>query len=156
MIYWDANPAEHPFSLSDRGAPIPDPADAQNAVGVATKFLLSYDTLDSTKLVPYLNSITKLMTTKFQGDKQATLAGLRTQFQGDPIATKGVILESGINSVDGDTASVLVLHVMETATKAGNFIQNNRTMVTLRKVNGSWLVDSVANYSGSAQNGAGQ
>lgn len=150
------NLTTEPYSLTNSGDPVPDPDDARAAVRAAEKFVQLYDAFDSTKVEDYVNDLGKVLTTKFRGDQEQTIAGLKATFENRRERNVGTVLNSGISRRDGDSATVLVLHFLQTESSEGNTLRNVRTVVELQKVGGKWLVDGAALAGSGDTEGAAQ
>jgi hypothetical protein len=147
IAYRQSHLTDKPYSFSNGGIPIPDVAQSDEVLKIATAFVLRNDTFDSTKINQYVQSITSLMTTKYKNDAKNTEAGLKSVLAGkERVLSVGKILQSAISTQDADSASVLVLHTKTTqGALSGESV--GRTTVSLRKVGGQWLVDNAVDYA---------
>lgn len=154
VVYRENNPTDAPYSLTNSGEPIPDPADAKAAVQAAQQFILQFSNLDTTQPVePYVDALLGMMTTKFRPERDEIVAQIKATNEGDTAQkTKGVILQSGINAQDRDSATVLVLFLRETQPSSTPF-ETSRAEVSLRKISGKWLVDGAGIYQNSTLQG---
>ena len=153
VTYREDHPTDKPWSLTNSGKAIPDPQDASAAIQVAQQFILRFASLDTTQPVDvYIDSILELMTTKFRPNRDEAIAQIKTQIAGKTEKSKGVIIKSGISSQDRDSATVLVLYVKETQPSTDPY-ETGRAAISLRKVNGKWLVDNAGLYKNSVLQG---
>ena len=155
VVYREDHPTDAPWSLTNSGDPIPDPKDASAAIQVAQQFILRFASLDTTRPVDgYIDGILELMTTKFRPNRDEAIAQIKAEMAGKTEKSKGVIVKSGINAQDRDSATVLVLYVKETQPSTDPY-ETGRAAVSLRKVNGKWLVDGAGLYKNSVLQGVG-
>lgn len=156
VTYREDHPTDKPYSLTNSGKAIPDPRDASAAIQVAQQFILRFASLDTTQPVEqYVDGILELMTTKFKPNRDETIAQIKAQFDGKTEKSKGAIVKSAITTQDRDSATVLVLYVKETQPSTDPY-ETGRAAISLRKVNGKWLVDGAGLYKNSILEGVGQ
>lgn len=125
------------FSAGD----VPSADTRARAVATAEQFCLRVDGFDGDDPDGYRTSVSALLTTKYKADfekefAQIEQAGIQKGQKGE-----GEILASGIQTIDDDSASVLVVHDNTITSAAGTGKQHSRWIVNLDKVGGRWLVD---------------
>ena len=123
------------------GDDVPSADSRARAVATAEQFCLRVDGFDGDDPDGYAESVTALLTTKYKADfekefEQIKQTGLQKGQKGE-----GEILASGIQTIDDDSASVLVVHDNTITSAAGTGKQHSRWIVSLDKVGGRWLVD---------------
>jgi len=116
-------------------------ADRSAAVNVAEQFTLRLDTFDYKDLGSYSKRVGGLLTEKMQGDFQGSFKGFEGVFKAIQISSKGTVLSAGIEDIDQDSATVLVIHDVNVTSKGCVQPPYKRMSVDLRKVKGKWLVD---------------
>lgn len=135
------NLTDEPFSLANSGRPIPTDAERHQVVAVAEQFSLRMDGVSGDDPEGYVKRVSELLTTK-QKDKFAKefsdfqKLGIQKGLTGT-----GTILSSGLADMDEDSATVLVAHDSTVKATDGTTQRHYRWNVTLRKVDGKWLVD---------------
>lgn len=135
------NLTDKPYSLTNNGRPIPTEADRHKAVAVAEQFALRMDDVSGADPEGYAKKVGELLTTKQKAkfDKEFTdfqKLGISKDLEGS-----GTILASGLTEMDDDSATVLVAHDGNVKDAEGTTQRHYRWTVTLRKVDGEWLVD---------------
>lgn len=134
--------------------------DQASAVSVARQFVLNMDAFTPANIQGYLANVMPLLTTKAQADVTnqfgqfnqlaGTLMSQLTQSsEAAALVGAGSIQFAGLQSITGTTANVVVAHDVlyggvkpdECASKQG-YCQTFRWVVSLRKINGVWLVDT--------------
>lgn len=134
--------------------------DQANAVSVAQQFVLKADALTPTNVQAYISSVLPLMTTKGQTDftnefaqfNQVAGAVLAQLTQDSPAAampSAGAVQFAALEAYAVPTATVIVAHDVlyggvkpaDCATKR-DYCQSQRWSVSMRKINGAWLVDT--------------
>ena len=116
-------------------------ADRSAAVNVAEQFTLRLDTYSYKDLDGYSKRVTKLLTDKMKSDFQGSFKGFQGALKSIQISSKGTVLSAGVEDIDPDSATVLVIHDVNVTSKGCVQPPYKRMSVDLRKVKGSWLVD---------------
>jgi len=116
-------------------------ADRTDAVNVAEQFTLRLDSFDYRHLDAYSSSVTSLLTDKMKTDFQGSFKGFDAAFKSIQITSKGTVLAAGVEDIDPDSATVLVIHDVNVTSKGCVQPPYKRMSVDLRKVKGKWLVD---------------
>jgi hypothetical protein len=152
LLYRSSHLTDAPYSLTNSGTPLrDDDSDRARAIAVAQQFALRVDTLDTANLDAYVKSVSAVLTTKF---KAKFLAGVKDQLGATPSKdgqkTTGKIRAIGVEDIDSDSASVVVAHDQNFTINGRQVAQGFRWVVTLRKVDGDWLVDDSQDIDGSA------
>ncbi|MCX6398111.1 MAG: hypothetical protein NTV23_16600 [Propionibacteriales bacterium] len=154
LLYRSDHLTSKPYSLLNNGDAIPDASEGRKAVTAAEQYILRLDTLDTAKLQEYLDGINQLSTTKSETNS-ITAEQFEASLQGQKFQSKGLIVSSALRDQDIDSATVLVLHIRETVAAQGTEIRNLRAVLSMQRVNGTWLVDDIqsdaASQSGAAQ-----
>lgn len=122
-------------------------ADRRDALSVAEQFALRMDNFAASSADAYEAGIEKLLTTKGQADfKQVkpligqVYAAAQPNKKGEGAAT-GEIALAGVTDLGTDSATVLVAH--DSAVPGTGKALHFRWTVSLRKVEGRWLVDGL-------------
>ncbi|WP_310961119.1 hypothetical protein [Nocardioides terrisoli] len=123
-------------------------ADRRDALSVAEQFALRMDNFAAPSADAYESGIEALLTTKGQADFAQVkpliaqvYAGAQPQKGQQGKAATGSIALAGVTDLDSDSATVLVAHD-SSVTGTGKAL-HFRWTVSLRKVEGSWLVDGL-------------
>ena len=137
-----------------------DAPDKANAVSVARQFVLNSDAFTPANLKSYLANLMPLLTTKAQASltseyasfEQAAgsiLSQLTKSSQIAAMASSGNIEFAALSTFGNDAATVLVAHDVlyggvqpQQCVSKPTACQSKRWSVSLRKVNGAWLVDT--------------
>ena len=82
-----------------------------------------------------------LLRDKMRTDFQGSFKGFNAAFKSIQITSKGTVLSAGVESIDPDSATVLVIHDVNVTSKGCVQPPYKRMSVDLRKVKGKWLVD---------------
>lgn len=135
------NLTDSPFSLTNSGRPVPSDSDRHQVLAVAQEFCLRVDAVNGSDPTGYVKSVSELLTTKLQGTfasefQQTQKLGIQAGLTGS-----GNVLASGIANMDPDSATVLVAHDATVKDSSGTSQRHYRWTVSLRKVDGRWLVD---------------
>ena len=127
------------FGAGDDKAPSEDTR--ARAVATAEQFCLRVDGFDGDNPDAYRKSVSALLTTKYKADFEKEYAQIEQTGLQKGQKGKGAVLASGIQTIDDDSASVLVVHDNTITSAAGSGKQHSRWIVSLDKVGGRWLVD---------------
>lgn len=115
--------------------------DRRDAVNVAEQFTLRLDTFDYKDLDGYSKRVSGLLTDKMRTDFNGSFKGFDAAFKAIQISSKGTVLSAGVEDIDQDSATVLVIHDVNVKSKGCVQPPYKRMSVDLRKVQGKWLVD---------------
>jgi Mce-associated membrane protein len=115
--------------------------DRNAAVNVAEQFTLRLDTFSYKDLGAYSKRVAALLTDKMKGDFDQSFKGFGVAFKTIQISSKGAVRSAGIEDIDQDSATVLVIHDVTVTSKGCVQPPYKRMSVDLRKINGKWLVD---------------
>ncbi|MDQ6641639.1 MAG: hypothetical protein M3Y66_03995 [Actinomycetota bacterium] len=116
-------------------------ADRSAAVNVAEQFTLRLDTFSYKDLPGYAKQVSGLLTDKMRNDFQGSFKGFEPAFTTIQITSSGTVRSAGIQNIDQDSATVLVIHDVKVTSKGCVQPPYKRMSVDLRKVQGHWLVD---------------
>ncbi len=116
--------------------------DRNDAVDVAQQFTLRLDAIDYKNLDQYSKQVSALLTDKMKADFAKNFTGFQQAFKQIQFTSKGTVLAAGIQDIDADSGTVLVIH--DVAVKSKGCVQPpyKRMSVDLRKIKGTWLVDN--------------
>lgn len=115
--------------------------DRASVVRVAERFTVEVNNYNVGSIDQYQQRITPLLTTKFQGEFSQAMQDIVSSVKQAKMNSKGQVLASGVESVDPDSAHVLVVADANVKTVFDNRARHFRWDVSLRKVGGRWLVD---------------
>lgn len=134
--------------------------DQADAVAAAQKFVLTMDGFTPNDVKGYLAKLMPMLTTKAQADANSqygqlsqlagsSLAQLTQDPQAAALGSVGLVEFAALQNYSANTATVMVAHDMlyggvkqaDCATKP-DYCQTYRWAVSLRKINGIWLVDT--------------
>lgn len=127
------------FAAGDGAVPSEDTR--ARVVATAEQFCLRVDGFDGDDPEGYRESVSALLTTKYKSDFAKEFAQIEQTGLQEGQKGKGTVLASGIQTIDEDSATVLVVHDNTITSAAGTGKQHSRWIVTLDKVGGRWLVD---------------
>ena len=115
--------------------------DRSNALNTAQQFALQMDTFKGDHLDDYESSVNAMLTTRAKGEfKQSFPAFEKVYQQGKAVGT-GAVRAAGIEDIDQDSATVLVIHDRKVKSSFGDQQQYLRWAVQLDKVDGAWKID---------------
>lgn len=116
--------------------------DARNsALNTAQQFALRMDTFEGDSLDDYESRVNAMLTTRAKGEfKQSFPAFVKVYQQGKAVGT-GELHAAGIEDIDQDSATVLVIHDRTVKSTFGDQKQYLRWSVQLDKVDGAWKID---------------
>lgn len=112
----------------------------QAAVNAAQQFTLRLDNLDYKDLKKYQAQVGELLTTKMKSDFTKNYDQFGQVFQAIQITSKGVVRAAGVQDIDDDSATVLVVHDVDVTSKGCVQPPYKRMKVSLQKIQGKWLV----------------
>ena len=135
------NLTDEPFSLSNNGQTIPSDAAKHQVVAVAEQFCLRMDAVDGSDLEGYQKRVSALLTTKQKAKFTQEFADFEKLGVEQQLKGTGTVLASGVADMDDDSATVLVVHDSTVKSSTGTTERHYRWTVSLRKVDGKWLVD---------------
>lgn len=115
--------------------------DRSAAVNVAEQFTLRLDTYDYKHLDTYSEQVAGMLTEKSRAEFEGSFTGFESAFKTIQISSKGTVLSIGVQDIDEDSATVLVIHDVNVTSKGCVQPPYKRMSVDLRKVEGKWLVD---------------
>ncbi|MFL6023386.1 MAG: hypothetical protein ACJ72O_08630 [Marmoricola sp.] len=126
---------------SNNGDPLISDTETAKAVGVADQFCLRMDNVDGSDPDGYVKKVEQLLTTKQKTKFASEFAQFQKLGMDANLKGTGTILASGVSDIDPDSATVLVAHDSAVVDKDGTTQRHYRWSVSLRKVDGRWLVD---------------
>jgi hypothetical protein len=141
FAYRNDHRTTRPFSLTNSGVSLENP-DVAKVKAVAEQFALRMDSLDSSDVNAYVKRVDQVLTTRCrtQFDKSGPL--LAASVGKVKFSYKGYVRATGITTMDRNSAVVLISHdSVLTAGGGQSAVSAYRWTLTLRKVNGKWLVD---------------
>ncbi|QNN51368.1 hypothetical protein [Nocardioides mesophilus] len=112
------------------------------AVRAAERFAVQVNNFDSADVGTLKQSLTPLLTTKFNDDFESTVDDLLSQVAQAKLTSRGEVIRSAVASVDRDSAEVLVVADATADSIYGKRARHFRWSVDLVKVDGDWLVDN--------------
>lgn len=145
FAYRQNNLTDKPFSLLNSGRSLDTSGDVSQVKAVASRFALRMDSLGSADVPGYIENVSELLTTRCRADFAKSEPALTGSIGTVSFTTKGFVRAVGIATLDKDSATVLVVHdAQKTAESGQSLLSAYRWTVTLRKVDGTWLVDKFA------------
>ena len=115
--------------------------DRNDAMNAAQQFALRMDTFEGDSLDDYESRVNAMLTTRAKGEfKQSFPAFEKVYQQGKAVGT-GEVRAAGIEDIDQDSATVLVIHDRKVKSSFGDQQQYLRWAVQLDKVDGTWKID---------------
>lgn len=109
---------------------------------VSEEFALRMDSLSSKDVPAYVKSVGEVLTTRCRADFEKSEAALTGSLGTVAFTTKGYIRATGVATIDDDSATVMIVHdAQKTAESGQSLLSAYRWTLSLRKVNGTWLVD---------------
>lgn len=134
------------FTVGEQ-ARVPDQEVRSRVTATAEQFALRVDDFDGSKPDAYRKSVTAMLTTKYKAEfnsqfEQIQKLGIQAGQKG-----KGVVRASGLQDIDADSATVLVVHDNTITSAQGTTERHFRWAVDLVKVGGKWLVDDFTQVS---------
>ena len=116
-------------------------ADRQAAIAVARQFAFRMDNFKGTDLSAYEKGVSQLVTPAALAQFKQSFPTFEAVYQKSKAVSTGTIRLAGLQDIDVDSATVLVIHDRLVTSTLGNQKQYLRWEVSLSKVNGHWLVD---------------
>lgn len=117
-------------------------------VAVVTDFVAAYNTYDSADVAEYQQRVRPLLTESFHEQFVEITDAAFPLLQSKKIVSGDVnLMAAGVKGIDADEATALVAFDTEIRndTDAAAVQQSFRWTLTLRKIDGRWLVDNVQN-----------
>lgn len=109
---------------------------------VSEEFARRMDSLTSKDVPGYIKSVSEVLTTRCRADFEKSEAALAGSIGSVGFTTKGFIRATGVAAIDDDSATVLVVHdAQKTAESGQSLLSAYRWTISLRKIDGTWLVD---------------
>jgi hypothetical protein len=127
---------------TNNGDPLISDTQREKAIAVADQFCLRMDNLDGSDPDGYTKRVKQLLTTKLKAAFDEQFDAVQKLQTDTSVKGQGTILASGISDIDPDSATVLVAHDTLVTSASGNVQRHARWTVTLRKIDGRWLVDN--------------
>lgn len=134
------------FTTGD-SAKVPNAEARSKVKAVAEQFALRVDNFDGTKPDAYRTSVTAMLTTKYKAEFNSQFEQIEKL--GIQAGQKGVgdVKASGVQDIDSDSATVLVVHDNTITSSDGTIQRHHRWTVSLVKVGSKWLVDDFTQVS---------
>jgi Mce-associated membrane protein len=126
----------------DHRADVASDKDRSAALSVAQQFTLRLDDISYKDLTGYGKSVAPLLTPKMQTDFKSSFTSFDAAFKAIQLTSKGTVQAAGVQDIDQDSATVLVIHDVNVTSKGCVQPPYKRMKVDLRKINGTWLVDN--------------
>ena len=127
---------------TNNGDPLISDAERAKVKAVAEQFCLRMDDVDASNPEAYTKKIKAMLTTKLKAAFDEQFGAVQRLETDKTVKGVGTILASGVADIDPDSATVLVAHDTTVTSKDGNLQRHARWTVSLRKVDGRWLVDN--------------
>lgn len=108
---------------------------------VASAFAANVNTYSSSNIDSYTKRVKPLLTDKFEKSFSQAIEGIVAQMRSAKIESKGEVLVTGVNAIDKDSATVLVVSDADVSTAVGNRARHFRWQIDLVRQQGAWLVD---------------
>jgi Mce-associated membrane protein len=115
--------------------------DRASAVNAAQQFALRMDTFDGQKLKDYQSKVNSMLTTRAKGEFEQSFPAFEKVYQQGKAVGTGSVRAAGVETIDPDSATVLVIHDRLVKSTFGNQQQYLRWSIQLDKVGGVWKVD---------------
>ncbi|RNL81050.1 hypothetical protein [Nocardioides marmorisolisilvae] len=132
---------------TNNGDPLISDTQRHEAVAVAEQFCLRMDGVDGSDPDGYVKKVSELLTTKQKTKFTQEFADFQKLGVDKKLKGTGTILASGVSDIDPDSATVLVAHDSSVVAETGTTQRHYRWSVSLRKVDGHWLVDDFTQVS---------
>src|SRR5690348_74622 len=127
---------------TNNGDPLISDSERAKVKAVAEQFCLRMDDVDGSDPAGYTKAVKELLTTKLKAAFDQQFNAVQKLDTDKSVKGVGKILASGIADIDPDSATVLVAHDTSVTSSSGNVLRHARWTVTLRKIDGRWLVDN--------------
>lgn len=118
-----------------------DTDDRAEAARAAERFAVQVNNFEAADVDSLKQSLTPLLTTKFNTDFEKTVDGLLAQIDEADLTSKGEVIRSAVADADADSATVLVVADATADSVFGPRVRHFRWSVDLVEVDGRWLVD---------------
>jgi Mce-associated membrane protein len=115
--------------------------DRASAVNTAQQFALRMDTFNGQKLKDYQTKVNAMLTTRAKGEFQQSFPAFEKVYQQGKAVGTGTVRAAGVETIDQDSATVLVIHDRLVKSTFGNQQQYLRWSIQLDKIGGAWKVD---------------
>ncbi|MCZ4499493.1 MAG: hypothetical protein JWQ74_2046 [Marmoricola sp.] len=133
---------DKPLSIGNSGSVIPSDRDVAAVKAVGEQFALRIDAITPADIPGYVKRVGELMTTKYRSDFEKAQPLLVAKYAKTKFTAQGYVRSIGITSQDQDSAVILIAHDSLLTPSSGDPERSAyRWTVTLRKVDGKWLVD---------------
>jgi len=127
---------------TNNGDPLISDSERAKVKAVAEQFCLRMDNVDASDPDSYTQKVKELLTTKEKAAFDQQFDAVLKLETDKTVKGVGTVLASGIADIDSDSATVLVAHDTVVTSSSGTVQRHARWTVTLRHVNGRWLVDN--------------
>jgi len=127
--------------LLNNGDPLVLDSERAKVKAVAEQFCLRMDNVDGSDSAGYAKKVKAVLTTKQKAAFDQQFDAIQKLETDKTVKGNGTILASGIADIDSDSATVLVAHDNVVTSSGGTVQKHARWTVTLRKIDGRWLVD---------------
>lgn len=115
--------------------------DRSDATNTAQQFALRMDNFDGANLSDYEKKVNALLTTRAKGEFKQSFPAFEKVYEQGKAVGKGTVLAAGVQDIDQDSATVLVIHDRLVKSSYGDQQQYLRWSVSLDKVGGVWKID---------------
>lgn len=139
LAYWLLDQPDYSAQEQDRA----------EVVEAAEVFVETWNTFRPKDAADYLERVSPLLTTKFGQEFENASEDVVTGIVQQRLFSKGAVLTDadeipliGISTIDGDSAEVLVVSDATRVANRQRVLRHWRWQVSMRKVDGQWLVDS--------------
>ncbi|HET9498671.1 MAG TPA: hypothetical protein VFO98_00265 [Marmoricola sp.] len=129
-----------PASFAADGPTVTD-QDRSAVLAVTEQFALRMDDISGKDVKGYTDGVLELLTTKGKASFQKQFDALQKIGVDPKTQGKGRVLATAIGVMDDDSATTLVVHDSVVTTGKDSTGRHYRWTVSLRKVDGDWLVD---------------
>jgi Mce-associated membrane protein len=127
---------------TNNGDPLISDSERAKVKAVAEQFCLRMDDVDTSDPEAYTKNVKELLTTKLKAAFDQQFDAVNKLETDKTVKGVGTVLASGIADIDPDSATVLVAHDTAVTSSSGDVQRHARWTVSLRKINGRWLVDN--------------
>lgn len=115
--------------------------DRADATRVAEQFAVRANNFAPDDVAGYQKSVTSLLTTKFAADYSDVMDEYGAEITRTKMTSTGQVTIAGVQSIDPDSATVLVVADATVRSSYGTRVRHFRWQVALVKVGGTWRVD---------------
>lgn len=127
---------------TNSGDPLISDTERAKVKGVAEQFCLRMDNVDGSDPAGYVKGVKALLTTKLKAAFDQQFGAVQKLETDKSVKGQGTVLASGISDIDSDSATVLVAHDTLATSDSGTVQRHARWTISLRKIDGRWLVDN--------------